>query len=622
MSRSRRLVLLFTLLAGAGTLAPAAGAHALLERSDPSDGTRLGRAPGELHLWFTEDVSTRFSTVRVVDGNGQSVGPVALTGGGRAVVADLPELGKGSYAVYWRVLSEDDGHATGGSLAFGVGSAATLSSAAERSAGQSLFGVDALLRWLDFSLLAGLVGALIIGALILPRARGADVARASAAAGARLMRAGIWCAFLAAGVGIARLTYQVIELQGRGVVSRLDAAGDLILGTRWGWNWLAREAALLAVAGLLLSLCSRAFPLALQARWRWMAAGLGVVVVAAGHALTSHASSLEPASVTAVAADAAHVLSAGAWLGSVAAFVVALWPTGALGRSDAHALARACRGPFAECMALSVGLVFATGFYSAGREVVSVDGLLTTRYGHVLLVKIGIVLAAGALGLANFLLLRRLARSSGRIGRFATAPTTILAELVAAAGVFLAAGVLASSVPARGAEFAAPLPARVASRTVSSGDLLFTVSSTPTRAGATNTFSVLAASSRRPPPAPITSLTLELARGSLSTTVPMTHIGEGRYFGSVVLREPGKWRVSVVARRAGGRIVARTSWPLGRPDPARPVTYSTRSLAPILDAAAALTLGLVLLGAVWILAGRPRPRPGRHAASTAQEIGT
>jgi copper transport protein len=600
--RLRTIGLFAAAVTAAAILAPTAAAHAYLERSDPADGARLGGSPGQLRLWFSEDVSSRFRVVRILDGKGRAIGPVTLSGEGRLVVADLPTLADGRYGIYWRMLSEDDGHATGGSLAFAVGDAVLPAASGGGDAQPSLSWRESVLRWFDFSFLAGLVGSLVVAALVLPRARGVGAPTVSAAA-ARMLRLGIWCAAVAAATGVARLAWEVVQLPSAAAAgSRLDATVDLLVSTRWGWMWLGREAALLAVVGLLVTL-RRSRPRA--TRWRWAAVTLSVAVIAGGHALTSHAASLEPASYLAVAADALHVLSAGAWLGSVAAFAVALWPAGSLNRAHSQSLARACRTPFAECMALSVGVVLATGLYSAGREVASVDGLLTTTYGHALLVKIGIVLLAGSLGVANFLLLRALRRRGRLASRLGGSRPALLAEVVAGVGVFLAAAVLASSVPARGSEFSPPLPARVATQTATSGDLLFRVSSTPTRVGS-NAFNVLVASSRRPPPAPISALSLELTRGSVARTVALSQIEPGRYVGWADLQESGRWRLLVVASRGGKTIEASLPWSLGRPDPARPVTFSTRKVAPLFDAAAALLFGATLLAAAWLLAGKPR----------------
>ncbi|MFD0578629.1 CopD family protein [Dactylosporangium darangshiense] len=87
---------------------------------------------------------------------------------------------------------------------------------------------------------------------------------------------------------------------------------------------------------------------------------------------------------------------------------------------------------------LSVGLVVATGLYNAGRQVDSVDTLLGSAYGRVLLIKSALLLVVGATGLVNSARLhgRVPSRWGGRAGA-ATSPPRRLVAVEAAAGIVL-----------------------------------------------------------------------------------------------------------------------------------------------------------------------------------------
>ena len=214
--RSRLLVLLLAVTA-ACVVASGASAHATLERTSPGDGSRVAYSPSELRLWFSEDVSSRFREIRVVDGEGRLVQGATVTGDGRLVVVELPRLEDGTYGVIWHVLSEDDGHVTGGSLAFGVGAGPVVASSGSEGGRPSFSRVEAVLRWLDFSLLAGVVGCLAVAALVLPRARRStrESRAAFEIADRRLLRAGISCAVLAVGAGVARLAWHSHDLSAK-----------------------------------------------------------------------------------------------------------------------------------------------------------------------------------------------------------------------------------------------------------------------------------------------------------------------------------------------------------------------------------------------------------------------
>src|SRR5262252_371188 len=172
------------LILGAGAamllLAQPASAHADLVRSDPSDGSVLAHAPSVARLWFSEEISPEFSSARVVDRTGATVtGSRAQAGGDpRQLTVELPSLGKGTYGLVWRVLAEDDGHATGGVVVFTVGGAAAAAGAIPVAASAGVAGtaatpVGVLIRWLGLCALAGLVGCLAVAGPVLGRARAA-----------------------------------------------------------------------------------------------------------------------------------------------------------------------------------------------------------------------------------------------------------------------------------------------------------------------------------------------------------------------------------------------------------------------------------------------------------------
>lgn len=107
-----------------GLLAPQATlAHAFPEHMEPRVGAVLDNLPGQVRIWFDADLEPAFSTLRVLDAQGQQVnrdpGQVN-TGQARLLEARLPPLTRGVYHVYWRVIARD-GHVTEGDYSFTVG---------------------------------------------------------------------------------------------------------------------------------------------------------------------------------------------------------------------------------------------------------------------------------------------------------------------------------------------------------------------------------------------------------------------------------------------------------------------------------------------------------------------
>ncbi|MGA7274113.1 MAG: copper resistance CopC family protein [Candidatus Udaeobacter sp.] len=97
-------------------------AHAFLEHSDPSVGSKVHSAPAAVRIWFTEAIEPRFSSIQVFDATGKPVDKkdTRLDPSNRSLLqVSLPRLGPGSYKVVWRVVSVDT-HRTNGDFTFQI----------------------------------------------------------------------------------------------------------------------------------------------------------------------------------------------------------------------------------------------------------------------------------------------------------------------------------------------------------------------------------------------------------------------------------------------------------------------------------------------------------------------
>jgi len=603
-------------------LAQPASAHADLVRSDPPDGSVLAYAPSVARLWFSEEISPKFSSARVVDSTGATVtGSRAQAGAGdpRQLTVELPSLGTGTYGLVWRVLAEDDGHTTGGVVVFTVGAAAAAGTIPVAGSagltGTAATPVGVLLRWLGLCTLACLVGCLAVAGPVLGRARAASasdtVAVGAQLARRRLLAVAAGCAAAAAAVGVITLAEEGRRAVGAGVDRTLgQAVVDLLTGTRWGHLWLAREAALIALLAVILGIRSRLDePPTRRSTVRPVSAAALVLAVAWVEGLGSHSVALESARAAAVVAYSLHVLTALLWLGALPALVLVLLPR--VAGLPPREVVRACRGPFSTLIVISVTVLVVTGLYGAGRQVPEPGQLLSTSYGRTLLLKIALLAAVAGLGLANSALLH--GRRLGRPGRLVRAPggavpsrRLIIVEASVGAVLLAAAGLLAETAPPRTAAQAVPL-AKPQAYDTTVDDLVVSVSATPNRPGV-NGFTVLAASSRRPPPAPIDGITLKLGRSRESGTLPLQQIEPGRYFGTGRLDSAGPITITAVVRRPGERLTVTMPWRVS-PE-AVPLTLARQEhrLAPYVNAVALCVLFLALSFGVQRIVVRRRGR--------------
>src|SRR5215472_14993995 len=428
----------------------------------------------------------------------------------------------------------------------------------------------------------------------------------------RLLAVAAGCAAGAAAVGVITLAVEGHRAAGGGGDRALgQAVSDLLTGTRWGHLWLAREAALIALAAIILGIRSRlGEPPTRRSAVRPVVAAALVHAVACVEGLGSHSVALESARAAAVAAYSLHVLTALLWLGAVPALVLVLFPR--VAGLPPREVVRVCRGPFSTLLVSSVAVLVATGLYGAGRQVPEPGQLLSTTYGRTLLLKTALLAAVGGLGLANSALLH--GRRLGRPGRLARAPAgaaparrLIIAEASIGAVLLAAAGLLAETAPPHTAAPAVPLAKPQAYDTIVN-DLVVSVSATPNRPGV-NGFTVLAASSRRPPLAPVNGVTLTLGRPGEPGTLPLRQIEPGRYFGTGRLDSAGPITITAVIRRAGERLTVTMPWRV-LPRSAPPVVASPEHrLAPYVNAIALCVLLLALsAGAQRIVVRRRRRR--------------
>ena len=111
------LGLLIALLGATG-----AGAHALLERTDPRAGSTVRTQPREVRLWFTEALEPAWSRILVVSEDGRRVdaGDARVDRSApRLFRVSLGPLLPGAYTVRWRVVSVDS-HVSEGRFTFHV----------------------------------------------------------------------------------------------------------------------------------------------------------------------------------------------------------------------------------------------------------------------------------------------------------------------------------------------------------------------------------------------------------------------------------------------------------------------------------------------------------------------
>ncbi|THA94633.1 hypothetical protein E6R61_14445 [Streptomyces sp. LRa12] len=392
--RLRTLVLLLlaaacALLAGAGP----ASAHAALTGSDPREGAVVDEAPAQVSLTFSESVSMDDDSLRVLDPRGKRVddGKPSGTGGATYSVKLHAGLPDGTYTVTYQVVSADS-HPVAGAYTFSVGAPSETSVAVSgQSAGGGfvggLYGVGRYVSYTGFAVLVG--GAAFVLACW-PRGSGVRVLQRVVVSG--------WLALTAATLLLLLLRGSYTGSGKFADVFDLNLLGE-VLQTKPGAALVSRLL-LLAAAALFIAVLFGAYDKREDEEKRDLTFGLAVggSVVAAGLAATwamSEHASVGLQAGLAMPVDVVHLIAVATWLGGLTALLVALYRGPADTPVPAPAVRRFSRVAFGSVIALVV-----TGTYQSWRQLGSWTAFTDTRYGQLLLVKIGLV--AVLVGVAHF----------------------------------------------------------------------------------------------------------------------------------------------------------------------------------------------------------------------------
>jgi copper transport protein len=370
-------------------LAAGASAHAYPITTSPAIGGVVKASPATVSITYDESVSV--PALAVYDAAGKLVSSATVThpSAPEIEVAIAGKLKDGTYTVAWRVTSADT-HVVHGVYTFSVGArgaagriGAELLARGSTPEGLALgFGIDRFLNLALMLLCCGGAVSLLWALRDAPEAVRVVLLRSLAGGGALLTL-----------VALFGLPFEAAEANGTGLgggFARL--ALDGVRHQRFGELWLVRAwlAALFALLALSLQFWPRRRRTVGQVMLALGGVGLLVTSTDSGHAGVS--------GPLAFIADGVHILTASVWLGGLAFVLAALTLSGSEQRWK---LAAVSVPRFSLMAMISVPLLGAAAIVSAYLQVRVWRGLWDTRYGILLLIKIGLAMPLVALGAYN-----------------------------------------------------------------------------------------------------------------------------------------------------------------------------------------------------------------------------
>jgi copper transport protein len=522
-------------------LAPPASAHASLESSDPAADTVLTTSPASVDLVFNEAITLLPDSVRVFGPDGERADSGAVShahGDGATAGVDLrPDLPDGTYLVSYRVVSADS-HPVEGAYTFVVGHPSQGSVTAPPADGSRVVDVAlGLARWLTYAGSALGLGGLAFLVWCWPAGWSERRARAIVFAGVGVLTLGTLLALLLkgpydAGTGLGDVTDRRLLRE--------------VLGTTYG---RALDARLLLIALLVLVLTYREqiTPRLLRLAPGVLLAATGVTFALCGHAA---AGSYRP---IAVVSDTVHVSAMSLWLGGLALLL------GALLVGDRQEAMTSPVLRFSTVATAAVTLLIATGIYQTLREVRSWEVLLHTHYGHVLVVKLGIVALAFFAAAGSRAWVWQTVNPVVPVHASTEAPVspvadgrprlrrlraTVTAETAMLIGVLVASAMLVTSNPA----VSEPAPHPV-SADLAVGPDHVRVSAVPDGAHRLRVTLDVTDRAGRPTEPPEVDASLTLASSQIGPLpIALTSTGRGQRTGVVSVPVSGDWQLAVTVR--------------------------------------------------------------------------
>lgn len=220
---------------------------------------------------------------------------------------------------------------------------------------------------------------------------------------------------------------------------------SLLLATNWGLSW--RLLAIGAVVTVAAFVCAASDGRGSELRRAaWIVASSLAGAMCAFPAFNGHSAAVEGLRWLSIPADYLHVLAAGSWIGGLFFVLIAeLRERRQTGRGNA--LLAEVLPHFTPVALIAGALLIGTGVLASWLHVASLDALVSTRYGRILLTKVGLVVVVLILGAVNW---RVLTPRLWGVGGARPLRRNAIRELTVAHVVILIAALLAQTSPLEG----------------------------------------------------------------------------------------------------------------------------------------------------------------------------
>jgi putative copper resistance protein D len=346
--------------------------------------------------------------------------------------------------------------------------------------------------------------------------------------------------------GLAWLVWLSADIYGAPIIE-VCLHGDVwsvLTDTRFGLVWTARLGLAILLGVLMLWPAARLLQLAAATCLLGLIALIGHAGATPGTAGQIH-----------LASDIVHLLAAGAWVGALPALAMLLARARHAGNPDWGGYAVVAARRFSLLGMISVSALLASGIVNSWNLLGGPRDLVTTAYGRLVLLKIGLFVAMVGIAAANRLHFTPQLPAAGALKALRRNSLTE-AGLGLCALLFVGAlGTLSPSGHAHG--ISTPVPAGAAFVHIHTNEAMVEVTLTPGRAGPANAAIRVLREDFSEFPAKDVQLTLEAPGAGDKIARNAAHLPDGTWqVNAIDLAKPGIWTVRVtIAPQAGRSIV-------------------------------------------------------------------
>lgn len=506
-------------------------AHAYITNSNPGENEIVETAPDSVYIEFNEKIQTGFTILNVLNSSGERVDQKNVEINPKTeksiTVGLKPDLPNDIYTIEWRVVSAD-GHSVSGMIPFSIGDlpeGATFPT--QQDAGNLSTFISTMINkgflYIGFSLYMGILLFYVnwytgnnLSSNLIKRSKNVSITAITLLA-------------------VSIISFIVIQTQsyaGGGLLASIKPSNlmETLKNTKEGTIWILQIILLVILYVSHLSIWKKE---AYLDRKKWIIPGLAFLGIIVSKAFLGHPSSSLYETV-AIIFDFAHLAAASIWLGGMLVIIL-FFREGIFARDgEGHDLYWSSMEKYSLWALFSVAVLVISGAINASLLIPDFHSLVSTAYGKILLIKVGLLVLMLIFG-AYHLVSRILLKKKGFY------KTSIKIEI--------ALGILVLLVTSAFTQIQTPtlpidLPFYEEAELGYNENISLSI--TPKKTGGENQFEVFVFNNNRKPIDPIEQITISLTNGEKETSFSLTKEKEGHYFAeNLQLNQPGKWEVEI-----------------------------------------------------------------------------